>query len=70
MSFLSTVRQRLRRALLRESDLEYAARFAGDDAYWEEALAAQLRCSQPEFAPVLPPTRPKDGSQKAAGSTS
>jgi hypothetical protein len=51
------VMKTIRRAILRESDLEYEAQFAGDDAYWEEALAAQLRCSGEDAAVVLLPAR-------------
>jgi hypothetical protein len=58
MGFLSAIRHRLRRALLGKSDLDYAARLAGDDAYWQEALASQLSCS--EFSEIALPARDSD----------
>jgi CheY-like chemotaxis protein len=56
--FLQAIRQRLRRALLGKSDLDYEARFAGDDAYWDEALAALVRGAEPQI--ILPPRESPD----------
>jgi hypothetical protein len=61
------LRQRLRRAILGKSDLSYEARFAGDDAYWDEALGAQARCTEPQL--ILPPRardQPVDSSWDSA----
>jgi hypothetical protein len=64
--FLSAIPRWLRSALLGRSDPDYEARFAGDDGYWDEALAAQVRCAEPQVILSRGPVKERSAERNAA----